>query len=59
MWENRQDIYAEITTIKDIITEIYSYGTWSYDFPEIMKVVIMAAFTLLPLVPFDTVLGIF
>ncbi|MHA1411919.1 MAG: hypothetical protein ACTSO4_04820 [Promethearchaeota archaeon] len=49
-WRNRHDIINEINFIKEKIEEIKKYGTWSYDFPEVMKMVIVATSPILSLI---------
>ncbi len=56
---NLSQIHPEFTSLEvvkdvlkfidEIIDEVYGYGTWSYDFPEILKVVVIALSTLIPL----------
>jgi len=48
-WTSRRDLLEDIHLIKELIEEIKGYGTWSYDFPEIMKLVVVAAATMIPI----------
>lgn len=48
--EDRENLLEEIRFVKDLIKEVKSYGTWSYDFPEIMKLLLVAVSTLIPLI---------
>lgn len=47
-WKRRKHVMNDVYLIKDMIDEVKSYGTWSYDFPEIMKLILVAASTLIP-----------
>lgn len=49
-WKTRQDILEDINLIKEFIEEIKAYGTWSYDFPEILKLLVVAGSTIIPLI---------
>ncbi|MBN2149809.1 MAG: hypothetical protein JW839_00055 [Candidatus Lokiarchaeota archaeon] len=48
-WENRPALLKDMEFIKKTITDVKSYGTWSYDFPEIMKLVVVALSTTIPI----------
>jgi len=48
-WQTRRDLLTDIELIKEMIGEVKSYGTWSYDFPEIMKLIVIGAATGIPL----------
>ncbi|MHA1282458.1 MAG: hypothetical protein ACTSQP_08095 [Promethearchaeota archaeon] len=47
-WKTRKDILKDIQLIKNLIKEFKEYGTWSYDFPEIMKFILVAGSTTIP-----------
>jgi len=47
-WKSRMDILEDINLIKSLIEEAKGYGTWSYDFPEVIKIVAVAASTTIP-----------
>lgn len=47
-WQSRQDLLNEIKFIKEYIKEISGAGTWSYDFPAVIKIVIVALSTTIP-----------
>ncbi|MHA1791082.1 MAG: hypothetical protein ACTSVI_00470 [Promethearchaeota archaeon] len=49
-WKSRDDLMRDIEFIKAMIEETKSYGTWSYDFPEVMKMVIVGLSTTIPLI---------
>jgi hypothetical protein len=48
-WESRKDIVEDIDLIKEMVKEVREYGTWSYDFPEVMKLIVVAGATIIPL----------
>ncbi|MHA1488937.1 MAG: hypothetical protein ACTSRI_04705 [Promethearchaeota archaeon] len=48
-WKSRADLLEDINLIKDIIKEVKGYGTWSYDFPEVLKLIIVVISTGIPL----------
>ena len=48
-WQQRKDLLDDIDLIKETVSEIKSYGTWSYDFPEIMKLIVVGSATLIPI----------
>ncbi|NVM35846.1 MAG: hypothetical protein HWN81_09635 [Candidatus Lokiarchaeota archaeon] len=49
-WKQRQDLVEDMNYLKSKIEEVKSYGTWSYDFPELMKLILVVAGTLVPLI---------
>nr|MDO8083183.1 hypothetical protein [Candidatus Sigynarchaeum springense] len=49
-WEKREDLLTDLNFIKETIAEVKSYGTWSYDFPEITKMVVLALSPIIPIV---------
>lgn len=49
-WEDKKGILDQIEFIKSEIEELSNMGTWTYDFPEILKMVTAALLTLIPLV---------
>lgn len=48
-WKSIDDIRTQIEMSEKMVEESKGYGTWSYDFPEILKVVGIAISTLIPL----------
>jgi hypothetical protein len=48
-WEYQKGIMDQISFIKEEIAEIKKMGTWTYDFPAILKMVGAALVTLIPL----------
>ena len=36
--------------IKQKSEEVKGYGTWSYDFPEVLKLILVVASTLIPII---------
>jgi hypothetical protein len=49
-WTSRKDLYEEIEMIESYLNRMNSFGTWSYDFPEILKLIAVGFSTLLPIV---------
>ncbi len=49
-WEDRPVLLKDMEFIKKTIVDVKSYGTWSYDFPEIMKLVVVALSTAIPII---------
>lgn len=49
-WKSRKDILKDIHILRNIIEEIKNYGTWSYDFPEILKLLAVAGSTGIPII---------
>lgn len=49
-WKNRQNLVDDMNFIKEKQNEVKNYGTWSYDFPEVMKLILVVASTLIPLI---------
>ncbi|MHA1821909.1 MAG: hypothetical protein ACTSVC_15660 [Promethearchaeota archaeon] len=49
-WNSLNDIQNMLDLSDTMINEIKKYGTWSYDFPEIIKVVGVALSTFIPIV---------
>ncbi|MFX0100129.1 MAG: hypothetical protein ACFFCS_11160 [Candidatus Hodarchaeota archaeon] len=47
-WEEKTDVIEDINLLKEMIEEVKSYGTWAYDFPEVMKLIAVAASTVIP-----------
>jgi hypothetical protein len=47
-WKSRPDLMTDINIIKGKIEDIKKYGTWSYDFPEVIKLILVAASTIIP-----------
>ena len=49
-WESRKDVLEDINNIKEMVNDVKGYGTWSYDFPEIIKLIVVVAATGIPLI---------
>ncbi|MBD3188476.1 hypothetical protein GF325_16720 [Candidatus Bathyarchaeota archaeon] len=49
-WTKQEDIIESIHLLKEMIEEVKSYGTWSYDFPEVMKLIAVTASTAIPFI---------
>jgi len=49
-WHSRKELLEEVNLVKGIVAEVKKYGTWSYDFPEILKLVVVAGSTIIPVI---------
>ncbi len=49
-WEGQKSILKKISFIKEEIQEISGMGTWTFDYPEVFKIVGAALLTIVPLV---------
>ncbi|MFX1570472.1 MAG: hypothetical protein ACFFCV_19200 [Promethearchaeota archaeon] len=49
-WEEKKGLMDQISFIQDELQEIKKMGTWTYDFPAILKMIATALITLIPLV---------
>jgi hypothetical protein len=48
-WKNREGLLHDIEFIKGTVEEVKKYGTWSYDFPEVMKLLVVAISPIIPI----------
>ncbi len=49
-WKSRKILLEDIKVIRVVVEKIKSYGTWSYDFPEVMKMVFVSLSTIIPII---------
>ena len=49
-WEEQKGIMEQISFIKSELDEISAMGTWTYDFPAILKMVAVSLITIIPLI---------
>ncbi|MHA1848824.1 MAG: hypothetical protein ACTSYS_04745 [Promethearchaeota archaeon] len=48
-WKTRQELYEEVYMIESYLKRVDMFGTWSYDFPEVLKIIAVALVALLPI----------